>query len=134
MIHDKILWIRLIFLLLFIYNFIIITYANIFYTPEKNIYFENSINKNMVILCSFCGDDFPHFAKTCKCIISKVYDENIEIIIEKKQKLENTSSVWEGINLESGLLLNSIFEDDNIVVFKIPKNYIWCISNLWMII
>lgn len=101
-----------------------------FYSPAVENVLPENINENYLIQFSFNEKNIPHFAKTGRGIINKIYDDNfVEITINKNQTYFDTSVFGEGINLDSGLFLKSKYEDSDIVVFIIPKNYIWCATN-----
>lgn len=100
-----------------------------FYSPITGEVRPDDIKENYLIKCSFNDKNIPHFAKTGIAIISKVYNDSIEITLNKNQKFIDTSLFGENINLTSGLLIKSIFENDEIAIFEIPKKYIWCVSN-----
>lgn len=101
-----------------------------FYSPKNHLVSKRDINKDCLIKFSFHDKDNPHFAETGIAKISKIYDNyDIDILIDKKQKFFCTSTFGEDMNLTSGLLLSSLYDDDNLMIFKIPSNYIWCILN-----
>lgn len=85
------------------------------------------ILKKDLIKYSFSEKNIPHFAKTGIATINKICNHSIEIIIDKHQKYSDTSIDGKNIDSSSGITLNSIFENDKIVVFKIPSKYIWCV-------
>ena len=88
------------------------------------------INEGDLIKFSFHESSIPHFSKTGVGVIKNIFPNSVDIVIDKYQKFYDTSAYGDGISLTSGLLLKSIVEDNNNVVFNIPLSYIWCIDNV----
>lgn len=66
-----------------------------------------------------------HFAVSGDAKVINIEGDNIEIEIDMSQKFLYTSSDGSNMNLLSSLVIDSIYESNNIIKYIIPKHYVW---------